>query len=1059
MVFPEPVTSTDPPALPLPASLTGSLTAFPYFLYFEPGAPLMPVGTFSTSLVVAQSLKADCRFEEASDWIRLAFDPLGRDNSWMQCEEGEATTPSTGPEEGDNDIPDDDINLFTMSLSNGPRREAAATDADVPCCPSAPVKPARARGRAATLEYLETLLDWADTLRCRNSLESSQQSLTLLSAAERILGPNPNKVSASDKTDGSMTVGTFVSYAAPLNPRLMELYYRSHNISEALVMSLNKQRLRNGELGQDLAHFGSHMRLDLELTYTGPDKCGSPCCFSCCHPYRFTTIHAKALQWVSLAKATAAALQTAMEKADGEALSSLRLAQERQMTELSLEVSMSSYRAADWDVQALDKQMEHAIARLQYYQRLIEMGSNVGELGHVAATTASMASRTSATAMDGIGQGIAITPDMWAGVAGWAGSPVELNQLPVGVKLGSGAFGTAARILNTVADISGTSGGLSLTQSGWERREEEWQHTCDLTVAEIQQIKRQRLASRRRLDNALRELDNTQRRIEHSAEVQDFSRDKTSRYGLYLYLQQENSALYRQCYELALETAREAEQALRFELGDVGLSYIPASLRSWNSLHEGLVAGEKLDVVLASMERAHMNKHCREYELAKHVSLRLHFPAAFIILKSTGHCELDLPEWLFDLDYPGQYMRRIRSVSLTVPCVAGPYTGVHCKLQQLSSTIRFRPLQSIGGTCNCCLEEASTSTRQTACLHDPHVWKQYAGTEAIATSTGQNDAGLFEVNFNDPRYLPFEFTGAVSRWRIELPPENNQFDFDSLSDLIMHISYTAREGGPEFSRESSILAQRHLAGDGWRFFDMRHELPAAWNVLRKEVVCDACRCLRDKSPDGHCCTSGDCGDCRASKDRHHGACAECHGKDEAVKGWCEECRKSHDDEERRCSPLCYTHGHATHKRGKKNRQRHAARQINLSLTRSQFPFLTGRRGVTVTSLHLLFDTKDCDPQTAKVRFTPPHRNEDATCVDTEDIPLVPAEGGILKGSLVPKHPVELEHLACDARAKGKLVGTFSLPCQLKGVCGAWLLCGYDARDKSCEREGPAGCCS
>jgi hypothetical protein len=57
---------------------------------------------------------------------------------------------------------------------------------------------------------------------------------------------------------------------------------------------------------------------------------------------------------------------TAIEKADTEALSSLRLVQERQMTELGLDVSKNTYRAADWDVQALVKQMDGAITRLQY---------------------------------------------------------------------------------------------------------------------------------------------------------------------------------------------------------------------------------------------------------------------------------------------------------------------------------------------------------------------------------------------------------------------------------------------------------------------------------------------------------------------------------------------------------------------------------------------------------------------------------------------------------------------------------------------------------------------
>lgn len=106
---------------------------------------------------------------------------------------------------------------------------------------------------------------------------------------------------------------------------------------------------------------------------------------------------------------------------------------------------------------------------------------------------------------------------------------------------------------------------------------------------------------------------------------------------------------------------------------------------------------------------------------------------------------------------------------------------------------------------------------------------QYTAREATATSSGQNDAGLFELNFRDERYLPFEFEGAVSRWRIELPQENNQFDVETLTDVILHLNYTAREGGDVLRQAANELAQRHLPGAGLRFFDMRHEFPDTWH--------------------------------------------------------------------------------------------------------------------------------------------------------------------------------------------------------------------------------------
>src|SRR5262249_51712898 len=115
--------------------------------------------------------------------------------------------------------------------------------------------------------------------------------------------------------------------------------------------------------------------------------------------------------------------------------------------------------------------------------------------------------------------------------------------------------------------------------------------------------------------------------------------------------------------------------------------------------------------------------------------------------------------------------------------------------------------------------------------HDPRMVRHYAAREAIATSSGQNDGGMFELNFRDERYLPFEFLGAISRWRIELPSENNFFDMDTLSDVILNLNYTAREGGEMLRRVANEVAQCHVR-HGWSLFDVRHEFPDAWQRFR-----------------------------------------------------------------------------------------------------------------------------------------------------------------------------------------------------------------------------------
>src|SRR5262249_32444001 len=132
--------------------------------------------------------------------------------------------------------------------------------------------------------------------------------------------------------------------------------------------------------------------------------------------------------------------------------------------------------------------------------------------------------------------------------------------------------------------------------------------------------------------------------------------------------------------------------------------------------------------------------------------------------------------------------------------------------------------------CRC---RASEHTGYEAGPQDPRIFRCYAAREAIATSSGQNDGGVFQFNEYEDRYHPFQFQGAVSRWRMELPIENNYFDLYSLSDVILHMNYTAREGGDLLRQAAREAARCKLPGDGWAFFDVRHEFPDAWELFRR----------------------------------------------------------------------------------------------------------------------------------------------------------------------------------------------------------------------------------
>lgn len=54
---------------------------------------------------------------------------------------------------------------------------------------------------------------------------------------------------------------------------------------------------------------------------------------------------------------------------------------------------------------------------------------------------------------------------------------------------------------------------------------------------------------------------------------------------------------------------------------------------------------------------------------------------------------------------------------------------------------------------------------------------------------------MFELNLRDERYLPFEGAGAISTGGLELPSMLRSFNYDTISDVIIYISYTGKDDG------------------------------------------------------------------------------------------------------------------------------------------------------------------------------------------------------------------------------------------------------------------------
>jgi hypothetical protein len=56
-----------------------------------------------------------------------------------------------------------------------------------------------------------------------------------------------------------------------------------------------------------------------------------------------------------------------------------------------------------------------------------------------------------------------------------------------------------------------------------------------------------------------------------------------------------------------------------------------------------------------------------------------------------------------------------------------------------------------------------------------------------------------------------------------------------LSDVILHLNFTAREGGALLREAASAQAQANLPDDGWRYFDVRHDFPDEWHRFQGKL--------------------------------------------------------------------------------------------------------------------------------------------------------------------------------------------------------------------------------
>jgi hypothetical protein len=507
--------------------------------------------------------------------------------------------------------------------------------------------------------------------------------------------------------------------------------------------------------------------------------------------YRFSAMIQRAGNAVQTLRSLGASMLQALEQNDAEGLANLRATHEISILNMMTMIKRKAIEDLEAQLQSMEETLLSSQYRQSYYNDLISQNLIAPEIAALTLMSRSIVERVGALAFNGLAIGGYLVPNIFGLADG-------------GMKFGD-AINAGAQIAGSLADIMGQGASISQTVGEYQRRAADWTMQSNLAGYEIAGTTGQIDAINARIAGAQQDLATHLQQIDYATQELQYLTQKFTNQQLYGWMIGRLATLYFQSYRLTQELALAAQTCYQYEM-DTDDQIV--TFNYWDSLRRGLLAGEGLALALDQLQKAYADNDSRLLEIEKTISLRQNFPAAFFGFiwgygngnQSQGQGKLNfvLPEALFDFDFPNHYCRKVKVVSISIPCVIGPYQELHATLMQNGNAVVMAPnLAAVKYVA----QKISSANTQPADPPAGTVRENWISNQAIAISQGVDDDGMFVLNFDDQQYLPFEGTGAVSAWTFSMPPETNAIDFNSISDVIIKVRYTAKDGGYAFAQQ------------------------------------------------------------------------------------------------------------------------------------------------------------------------------------------------------------------------------------------------------------------
>lgn len=508
--------------------------------------------------------------------------------------------------------------------------------------------------------------------------------------------------------------------------------------------------------------------------------------------YRYSALMDRARQLVTLAQQVEGTYLASLAAADNEAYTALKANQDLETADATVTLSQLQLQTATDGITLAGDQVAKANDAINHYNSLINSDIVSKEHSSINFQWAAVGLQVEAS---GAYAGAAVVSFFTSAFGGGAG------DIAASLSSAASAVSTTASILNAQASL--------------EEKQMDWQFGLSQAQNDVAIGRQQVVIASDQQATAEQQLTISQLQSDHAKATVTFLANKFTNADLYRWISGVLGGVYAYFLQQAAAMARLAESQLAFERQQKALSVIRPSY--WQPLSSaglgsrgsrGLTGAETLLEDITTLDQYAFATDQIKLQVTKVVSLALLDPFAFQQFTETGVLRFATPMALFDRDFPGQFLRLISQVRVSVIALIPPGLGICATLAN-------------SGISRVMVRNSDETFQSELVQRDPQL---------IALSSPSSSTGMFPLTASSQPglLLPFEDLGVDTSWEFTMAKAANPFDYSTIADVQISLDYTALDS-PDYRLQVIQQMDQSLSAD--RAYSFKQQFPDAWYAL------------------------------------------------------------------------------------------------------------------------------------------------------------------------------------------------------------------------------------